>query len=71
MNKMYHVFSEGDNVLFRDDSDYTFFNNRFAVYCYKYRIQPLAETTMSTHIHSFLETPDEESIASLCVISFS
>jgi len=62
MNKMYHVYSEGDNVLFRDDSDYTFFNNKFAVSCFTHKIQPLAETTMSTHFHSFSETPDDETI---------
>ena len=59
MNKMYHVFNEGDNVLFRDNSDYIFFNNKFASSCYTYQLLPLAETTMSTHFHSLIEVADE------------
>jgi hypothetical protein len=62
MNKMYHVYSEGDNVLFRGDSDYTFFNNKFASSTFLYRLSPLAETTMSTHYHSLLEPADESAI---------
>ena len=60
MNKMYHVFSEGENVLFRENSDYIFFNNKFAVSIYTYQLQALAETTMSTHFHSIVETAYEK-----------
>jgi len=60
MNKMYHVFSEGENVLFRENSDYIFFNNKFAFSIYTYQLQALAETTMSTHFHSIVETADEK-----------
>jgi hypothetical protein len=62
MNKMYHVFSEGENVLFRENSDYIFFNNKFASSTYTYQLQDLAETTMSSHFHSLVETADEKAV---------
>lgn len=62
MNKMYHVFSEGDNVLFRENDDYIFFNNKLASANYSCHLQMMAESIMSTHFHSLLETPDEESV---------
>ncbi len=62
MNKMYHVFSEGENVLFRENSDYIFFNNKFASSTYTYQLQDLAETTMSTHFHSLVESADEKAV---------
>lgn len=65
MNKMFHVFSEGENVLFREDSDYIFFNNRFASSSYSLQLHPLAETTMSTHFHSLIETADQSVIDEL------
>jgi len=65
MNKMYHVFSEGENVLFRENSDYIFFNNKFAVSIYTYQLQALAETTMSTHFHSIVEAVDEKAVDDL------
>ena len=55
---MYHIFIEGENVLFRNDSDYIFFNNRFATSSYALITNPLAETTMSTHFHSLIEVAD-------------
>lgn len=65
MNKMYHVFSEGENVLFRENGDYIFFNNKFASSVYTYQLEALAETTMSTHFHSVVETPDEKAVDDL------
>ncbi len=65
MNKMYHVFSEGENVLFRENGDYVFFNNKFASSIYTFQLQALAETTMSTHFHSMLETADEKAVDDL------
>ena len=65
MNKMYHVFSEGENVLFRENGDYVFFNNKFASSIYTFQLQALAETTMSTHFHSMVETADEKVVDDL------
>ena len=62
MNKMYHVFSEGENVLFRENGDYVFFNNKFASSTFMYQLQVLAETTMSTHFHSIVESADEKTV---------
>ncbi len=62
MNKMYHVFSEGDKVLFRENGDYIFFNNKFASSTFMYQLQVLAETTMSTHFHSIVESADEKAV---------
>lgn len=59
---MYHVFSEGDNVLFRENSDYIFFNNKLASASYSNRLQMLAESIMSTHFHTLLESGDEEAV---------
>ena len=52
-------------MLFRENSDYIFFNNRFAVSIYTYQLQALAETTMSTHFHSIVEAVDEKAVDAL------
>ena len=62
MNRLFHLFSNGDNVLFRTDVDYIHFNNKFAASSYACQLQPLAETTMSTHFHSVVEVTDDAAV---------
>ena len=65
MNRLFHLFSKEENVLFRSDSDYIFFSNKFASSCHACQISPLAETTMSTHFHSVVEACDEMAVKEL------
>ncbi|MCF0177367.1 MAG: transposase, partial [Bacteroidales bacterium] len=62
MEKPYHLFCEGDYVLFRDDADYIFFNNRLAIAGLYARLTILAETIMSSHFHVIVETSNETAL---------
>lgn len=48
--------------MFRTEDDYRFFNNKFATSCYAYQIQPLAQTTLSTHFHAIVETAEKTAV---------
>lgn len=59
---LYHVFSEGENVLFRNDTDYVNFNNKLAIAAYAKKISLLSETIMSSHFHCVAECRSESQI---------
>mgnify|MGYP004443894939 CR=1 FL=1 len=65
MNTIYHVYSHGKVVLFRNNQDYVTINNNIAVLCYKRCVKVLAFSYMSTHIHLLVESPGDEIIQSL------
>lgn len=52
----HHVYSNGINVLFFDENDYTFFNNRLAVATHESGVELLGFTIMSTHFHAIVLT---------------
>lgn len=52
----HHVYSNGVNVLFFDESDYIFFNNRLAVATHESGVELLGFTIMSTHFHAVVLT---------------
>ncbi|MCF0175431.1 MAG: hypothetical protein HUJ94_01200 [Bacteroidales bacterium] len=56
--KIYHIYSCGDKVLFREDRDYAFFCNHFGILSLEYRMHPLMLTVLSTHFHAIVE-PEE------------
>ena len=48
----WHIYNKGDNVLFRDNADRIFFNNKFAAICHTNSVEALALCELSTHFHS-------------------
>lgn len=59
MKKTYHLcISAGDEVMFRDLEDYHRGFNCFALALYKTGSTGLAESIMSTHSHSLVQTTD-------------
>lgn len=63
--KTWHIYSEGDFVLFRDKADKIYFNNKYAVACYKASVETLGSCILSTHFHSVTNADDEEQIEEL------
>ena len=63
MKKRFHIFSQGDNVLFRDNNDYSYFCNRFGMLSIGFHMNPLMVVTMSTHFHAIVEPSDTDDIA--------
>ncbi|MCF0166999.1 MAG: hypothetical protein HUJ89_07635 [Bacteroidales bacterium] len=58
MKEFYHLYSLGENVLFRGDEDYIFFNNKLAVSAYLNGVCVLAYAIMSSHFHIILKVSD-------------
>ena len=63
MDAMFHIYSKGENVLFRNNSDYIYFHNKFAIASARLKLKVLAFTTMSTHFHTIVEAADADDIA--------
>ncbi|MCF0177044.1 MAG: hypothetical protein HUJ90_00330 [Bacteroidales bacterium] len=60
MMKYFHYYCKGDVIIFRDEEDYVYFNNRFAILSYAYNIAVLGLTIMSTHFHALIQPNDDE-----------
>ena len=58
--KSFHIFNQGDKVLFRNHSDYILFNNRFAAIAAMTHCNILCLSIMSTHFHSIIQTNDND-----------
>ena len=61
----YHIYSEGDLVLFRDNSDKIYFNNKYAVASYKTSVDTLGSCILSTHFHTVADADNEEQVEEL------
>ena len=69
----YHIYSEGDLVLFRDNSDKIYFNNKFAAVCHKCSVEALGLDILSTHFHSIVNAADDsqiEEMANMLKVSY-
>lgn len=61
-NNFHHVYSRGVNVLFYDEKDYIFFNNRLAVTAHTFNVELLAFAIMSTHFHAVVYTWSDDAM---------
>lgn len=65
MKNFHHLCSKGNNVLFRDNQDFIYFVNKFAIAVTSYKINVLAMTTMSTHFHTIIFDADNTQLDQL------
>lgn len=65
MKSYYHLCSKGNYVLFRDNQDFIYFINKFAIAVTSYKINVLAMTAMSTHFHTIIYDVDSNQLDQL------
>lgn len=65
MKNFHHLCSKGNNVLFRDNQDFIYFINKFAIAVTSSKINVLAMTTMSTHFHTIIFDADNNQLNQL------
>ncbi|MCF0177286.1 MAG: hypothetical protein HUJ90_01565 [Bacteroidales bacterium] len=58
MNEIYHISSEGHNVIFRSEDDFIFFMNKLGIAAEAMGVRIFAFCIMSTHIHAVIQTGD-------------
>lgn len=70
VSDFHHVWSRGEVVIFRERDDYRYFLNHLSSALSSFKIQCLAYSVMSTHVHLILRTRDEEALK-LCLSNLS
>ena len=64
MRTLYHISTEGKNVIFRSEHDFIYFMNKLGIVSDKLGVRIFAFCVMSTHLHTIVQTENIESFIS-------